>query len=81
MKQHNEKLARDLAKQVLKDLGYTYRNAAPALGVCYQHLAFVLNGQRESARLLQRIAALPPFTPEGDKPRRNSGKTRSRSAK
>lgn len=47
------------AKRALKVKGWSYRTAAPALGVCYQHLAFVLTGRRESRRLLQRIAALP----------------------
>lgn len=47
------------AKRALKSKGWSYRTAAPALGVCYQHLAFVLTGRRESRRLLTRIAALP----------------------
>jgi len=59
MTQDNDKIGRRLAKQALKEKGYTYRTAAPVLGVCYQHLCFVLNGQRASQRLLQRIASLP----------------------
>ena len=67
MKQHNAKLARSLAKQLLKDRGYSYRTAAPALGVCYQHLAFVLNGQRQSLRLLKRISDLLPAPAKGER--------------
>jgi lambda repressor-like predicted transcriptional regulator len=47
------------AKRALKAKGWTYRSAAPELGVCYQHLALVLTHRRESRRLCQRIAALP----------------------
>ena len=59
MNRRNAQIARDIAKQILRDRGYSYRDAAPELGVCYQHLALVLSGRRESARLLRRIAALP----------------------
>lgn len=52
------------AKRTLKTRGWSYRAAAPVLGVCYQHLAFVLTGRRESQRLLRRIAALPNATKE-----------------
>lgn len=65
MTRHNAKIGRALAKQILKDRGYTYREAAPLLGVCYQHLAFVLNGQRSSGRLLRRISALQAKGPTG----------------
>ena len=47
------------AKRTLKTKGWSYRTAAPALGVCYQHLAFVLTGRRTSRRLLARIHELP----------------------
>jgi hypothetical protein len=47
------------AKRKLKDGGWTYRSAAPVLGVSFVHLAYVLNGQRASRRLLARVMALP----------------------
>ena len=47
------------AKRSLKAKGWSYRRAAPHLGVNYVHLALVLTGKRESRRLLHRIAALP----------------------
>ena len=47
------------AKRTLKSRGWSYRSAAPRLGVCYQHLALVLTGRRESLRLLARIETLP----------------------
>jgi len=49
----------DSHKQTIKAKGWTYRTAAPELGVCYQHLCLVLTGNRESRRLLKRISALP----------------------
>jgi hypothetical protein len=52
-------LAREHAKATLKRHGWSYRKAAPFLGVGYVHLSRVLNGQRESRRLLAAIAALP----------------------
>lgn len=48
------------AKHQLKAKGWSYRTAAPKLGVCYQHLALVLTRRRQSRRLLAAIAALPP---------------------
>lgn len=47
------------ARAQLKAKGWSYRTAAPALGVCYQHIAFVLTGRRSSRRLLAAIADLP----------------------
>ena len=47
------------AKRTLKRKGWSYRTAAPRLGVCYQHLALVLTGRRESRRLLLAIDSLP----------------------
>jgi hypothetical protein len=41
-------------------MGWSYRAAAQVLGVGYQHLAYVLNGHRESRRLLAAVRALPP---------------------
>lgn len=48
-----------MARRHLKDKGWSYRTAAPKLGVCYQHLASVLTGERKSHRLLIRIRELP----------------------
>ena len=47
------------AKRLIKARGWSYRRAAPVLGVTYQHLSEVLNGRRASRRLLSRIASLP----------------------
>jgi hypothetical protein len=47
------------AKQIMRQRGWSYRAAAPRLGVCYQHLALVLTGRRESRRLLHAISKLP----------------------
>jgi lambda repressor-like predicted transcriptional regulator len=52
-------LARQLAKSELKKKGWSNRRAAPVLGVTYPHLNKVLNGHRESRRLLAAIAELP----------------------
>jgi len=51
-------LTRNAAKQKLKNLGLSYRKAAPLLGVTYPHLSYVLNGHRDSRRLLQAIDSL-----------------------
>jgi hypothetical protein len=51
---------RERAKQALKSKGYSYRLAAPLLGVSYQHICLVLTGKRQSVRLLKKIAALEP---------------------
>jgi len=50
---------REQAKVTLKDKGWSYRTAAPRLGVTYQHLSLVLNGQRSSNRVLNKIGQLP----------------------
>ena len=52
-------LAREQAKGQLKCKGWSYRTAAPRLGVGYVHLCRVLNGQRASQRLLAAIRDLP----------------------
>ena len=46
-------------KRTFKARGWTYRRAAPVLGVTYQHLCLVLNGRRESRRLLRAVSQLP----------------------
>jgi hypothetical protein len=56
---HAKMLSRQQAKRHLKILGWSYRTAAPVLHVTYPHLAKVLNGQRESRRLLTAIKQLP----------------------
>lgn len=48
------------AKHHLKSNGWSYRSAAPVLGVNYVHLAHVLNGQRQSRRLLSAVLQLGP---------------------
>ena len=50
---------REREKVTLKNKGWSYRSAAPALGVSYQHLCMVLNGRRDSRRLLIAIHSLP----------------------
>lgn len=47
-------------KLQLKKRGWSYRRAAKALGCSYQHLTYVLNGQRPSARLIKKVRALGP---------------------
>ena len=66
MKPGNPKFTLEVAKQVLKAKGYSYRQAAPVMGVCYQHLCLVLTGKRESARILRKISELPPRVAPGE---------------
>jgi len=47
------------ARQHFYASGWSYRAAAPVLGVSYQHLAQVLTGERQSRRLLSAVQALP----------------------
>ena len=49
------------AKEKLKSGGWEYRKAAPVLGVTYQWLAQVVNGQKKSAPLIEAIEALPTY--------------------
>jgi hypothetical protein len=51
-------LTRNEAKRKLKKMGLSYRKASPLLGVSYPHLCYVLNGHRDSGRLMRAIAAL-----------------------
>ncbi len=51
-------ITRQRAKDKLKQLGWSYRTVAPSLGVRFEHLCQVLNGHRESARLLKKIEEL-----------------------
>ena len=46
-------------KQLLKTRGWSYRAAAAELGISYPHLSNVLNGHRESRRLLASLSRLP----------------------
>ena len=55
---HHPKLALQ-AKAHLRAAGWSYRSAATRLGVSYQHVCYVLNGQRHSASLLAKIISLP----------------------
>ncbi len=47
------------ARVSLRGKGWSYRAAAPLMGVSYQHLAHVLTGRRESRKLLKLIHDLP----------------------
>lgn len=47
------------AREELKRKGWSYRTAAPFLGVSYQHICLVLTGKRISQILLDRIFSLP----------------------
>lgn len=47
------------ARGELAEKGWSYRTAAPFLGVSYQHLCLVLTAKRESQGLLNRISSLP----------------------
>lgn len=60
MSQSKRQISLELARQLLKQKGYTYRQAGPALGVHFVHLCLVLTGKRISASLLRRISELPP---------------------
>jgi len=51
--------SREQAKVTLKARGWSYRKAAPILGVTYQHLSEVLNGNRPSRRLINKIKNIP----------------------
>ena len=46
-------------KASFKQKGWSYRSAAPQLGVTYKYLCEVLNGKISSRRLLKKIQALP----------------------
>lgn len=50
----------EAAKAHLREAGWTYRTAAPELGVHWAHLAKVLTGRRTSRALLERIHQLSP---------------------
>jgi lambda repressor-like predicted transcriptional regulator len=60
MKKEARKHPTSAAKEMLKARGWSYRSAAPELGVTYQHLSEVLNGRRHSRRLLAKVAAIKP---------------------
>lgn len=49
---------RESIKRQLKRKGWTYRAAAPRIGVTYQHLSEVLNGHRQSRRVIKALCAL-----------------------
>jgi predicted XRE-type DNA-binding protein len=46
-------------KASFKKKGWSYRSAAPVLGVTYQYLSDVMNGKFSSRRLTKKIRALP----------------------
>lgn len=47
------------ARNTLRRKGWSQVQAAKALGVTPIHLSYVLNGRRESRRILREIALLP----------------------
>ncbi len=51
------------AKAHMRAAGWSYRRAALHLGVSYQHVCYVLNGQRHSASLLAKLLHLPAAKP------------------
>lgn len=50
------------AKNKLRTKGWSYRKAAPLLGITYQYLCDVCNGVHTSIRLNGRIAKLPDYS-------------------
>ena len=50
------------AKAKLKTKGWSYRRAAPVLGVTYQYLCDVCNGVHQSIRLNSKIFDLPSYS-------------------
>ena len=48
------------ARNALRTKGWTQAAAAAALGVTPIHLCYVLNGHRQSRRVLNAIRHLPP---------------------
>lgn len=50
---------REQVKVTMKARGWSYRRAANHLGRTYQHISYVLNGQRHSVALLRKLAELP----------------------
>lgn len=48
--------------ETLSTKRYTLRTAAKALGVSAGHLSRVINGERESKTLIQRITELPQYS-------------------
>jgi len=51
------------AREILHEKGYSLRTAAPLLGVHFGHLHQVLQGRRDSRRLLTAIKHLPHHKP------------------
>jgi transcriptional regulator with XRE-family HTH domain len=52
-------MTRQQSKVTLKRKGWSQRQAAKTLGIGFEHLNRVLNGHRESKRLLAAIESLP----------------------
>lgn len=50
------------AKNKLRGKGWSYRRAAPVLGVTFEYLCRVCNGVHQSIRLNGRIAELPDYS-------------------
>lgn len=50
------------AKEKLKAKGWSYRRAAPVLGVTFEYLCRVCNGVHDSIRLNLKIRNLPTYS-------------------
>jgi transcriptional regulator with XRE-family HTH domain len=48
------------AKDTLRERGWSLRRAAEQLGVTHVHLSYVLQGRRESRRIMAAIERLGP---------------------
>lgn len=55
-------MTRHTYKVTIKQRGWSQQAAAQQLGVTFEHLNRVLNGHRESRRLLESIQRLPDRT-------------------
>ncbi len=51
--------AKTEAQRILKRKGYSYRTAAPLLGITHTHLFRCLTGERHSERVLAGVEELP----------------------
>ena len=49
-------------KKTLRCKGWSYRKAAPVLGITYQYLCDVCNGVHTSIRLNDRIDEMPTYS-------------------
>ena len=52
-------ITRRSAKAILKNRGWSYRSAAPLLGITYVSLSRILNGTYQNRRVLTAIETMP----------------------